>query len=93
MLNSVSEHLLNILKRKIKEKFNINKITFYAFKMLNTHISRQNFHINMFNVLILQEYYLAIYKKFKAQDLLHIIDLFLGFKFGLFKSVKRPNFK
>jgi hypothetical protein len=29
-------HLLSILKKEIKEKFNIGKITFYIFKELNT---------------------------------------------------------
>jgi hypothetical protein len=49
MLNSAPEHLLSILKKEIKEKFNIGKLAFYIFKVLNAHISRQNFYFNMLN--------------------------------------------
>jgi hypothetical protein len=49
MLNSVSGHLLILLKNEIKEKFNIEKITFYFFKVLKAYISKQIFYLNMFN--------------------------------------------
>jgi hypothetical protein len=49
MLNNASGHLLNILKKEIKEKFNIGKLTFYISKVLNTHISRQKFYFNILN--------------------------------------------
>jgi hypothetical protein len=42
-------HLLSILKKEIKEKFNIGKVTFYISKVLNAHTSRQNFYYNMLN--------------------------------------------
>jgi hypothetical protein len=41
--------LLSILKKEIKEKFNIGKVTFYIYKVLNEYISRQNFYFNMLN--------------------------------------------
>jgi hypothetical protein len=41
-------HLLNILKREIKVKFNIEKL-FNIFERLNAHVSRQNFYFNMLN--------------------------------------------
>jgi hypothetical protein len=36
-------------KMEIKDKINGDKITFYIFKTLNAHISRQNFYINKLN--------------------------------------------
>jgi hypothetical protein len=41
--------MLSIPKNKIKRIFNIGKVTFYISKVLNAHISRQNFYFNMFN--------------------------------------------
>jgi hypothetical protein len=35
MLNSALIHLLNMLKKEIKDKNNSDKITFYTFKTLN----------------------------------------------------------
>jgi hypothetical protein len=49
MLNGVSGYLLSILKKEIKKRFNIGKVTFYIFKVLNAHISKQIFYFNMFN--------------------------------------------
>jgi hypothetical protein len=49
MLNSVPEHLLNMPKKETKKMFNIGKITFYIFKILNAHILRQIFYLNMLN--------------------------------------------
>jgi hypothetical protein len=39
MLNSAAGHLLSILEKEIKKRFNIMKVTFYIFKVLNAHIS------------------------------------------------------
>jgi hypothetical protein len=52
MLNGVkvsSKHLLNILKMKINNKINGDKIIFYIFKVLNAHIPRHNFYIKKLN--------------------------------------------
>jgi hypothetical protein len=42
-------HLLSIPKIKIKDKINIDEITFYILDTLNAQVPRQNFHIYMFN--------------------------------------------
>jgi hypothetical protein len=42
-------HLLNMLKKEIKNKSNIDKITFYTFKTLNVQFPKENFHNNLFN--------------------------------------------
>jgi hypothetical protein len=42
-------HLLSIPKKEIKERFNIEKVTFYILKILNAHILRQIFYFNMLN--------------------------------------------
>jgi hypothetical protein len=34
---------------EIKDKISGDKITFYIFKVLNTHIPKQNFYINKLN--------------------------------------------
>jgi hypothetical protein len=60
MLNSVSgalfflkrvplEHLISISKKRKKDIINIAKITFDIFKILNIHILRSNFLVNLFN--------------------------------------------
>jgi hypothetical protein len=36
MLNSAPEALVKHTKKEIKDKFNIEKITFYTFKILST---------------------------------------------------------
>jgi hypothetical protein len=41
--------LLSIPKIKIKDKINIDKITFYIFDELNAQIPRYNFHIYILN--------------------------------------------
>jgi hypothetical protein len=61
VMHSVSGHLLNIPKKEIKRKFNIEKVTFYISKVLNAHISRQNFYFNMLNHC--SGHYLAFSKK------------------------------
>jgi hypothetical protein len=42
-------HLLNMLKKEIKDKINSDKITFYTFKTLNAQYSRENFYNNLLN--------------------------------------------
>jgi uncharacterized membrane protein len=50
MLNSIFEIFVKYTKKKeIKNRFNIEKVTFYIFKMLNAHISKQIFYFNMLN--------------------------------------------
>jgi sugar-specific transcriptional regulator TrmB len=43
------EHLLSKIKKEIKNKINISKITFDAFELLNARNLRQNFYFNIFN--------------------------------------------
>jgi hypothetical protein len=49
MLNSAPGHLLSMSKIEIKNKINGDKTTFFIFKTLNAHVSRQNFYINKLN--------------------------------------------
>jgi hypothetical protein len=42
-------HLLSIPKIKIKDKINIDEITFYILDALNAQIPRYNFYIYMLN--------------------------------------------
>jgi hypothetical protein len=42
-------HLLSISKIEIKDKINIDKITFYILDALNAQVPRYNFHIYILN--------------------------------------------
>jgi hypothetical protein len=49
IFNNKRVMLNNAPKKEIKEKFNIEKTTFYISKVLNIHISGQIFYFNMIN--------------------------------------------
>jgi hypothetical protein len=49
MLNNSPGALIKHTKEENKKTFNIRKVTFYIFKVLNAHISRQIFFFNMLN--------------------------------------------
>jgi hypothetical protein len=50
MLNNVQYiYLLSMLKRRIKDKINDDKIIFYTFKTLNLQFPLENFHNNLLN--------------------------------------------
>jgi hypothetical protein len=49
MLNSAPRHLLSILKKKNSVKFNVKKMTFYNFDVLNAQIIRKNLFISKLN--------------------------------------------
>jgi hypothetical protein len=48
-VKSVLGHLLIIPKKKIKERINVEKITFYNSKVLNAQNPKRIFLINMLN--------------------------------------------